>query len=71
MSDSAPINWEKGVNHYGGDEEMFRLMIERFEDLTFNQSISQLFQDVKKLDYKTLRTDAQTIKGASRYINRI
>ena len=68
MSDSAPINWEKGVNHYGGDEEMFRLMIERFEDLTFNQSIGQLFQDVKKLDYKSLRTDAQTIKGASRYI---
>lgn len=66
MSETAPINWEKGVNHYGGDEEMFRLMIERFEDLTFNQSINELFQDVMKLDYKSLRTDAHTIKGASR-----
>ena len=66
MTETAPINWEKGVNHYGGDEEMFRLMIERFEDLTFNQSIHELFQDVMKLDYKSLRTDAHTIKGASR-----
>ena len=66
MTEAVPINWEKGVNHYGGDEEMFRLMIERFEDLTFNQSISQLFQDVMKLDYRSLKTDAQTIKGASR-----
>ncbi len=66
MTETAPINWEKGVHHYGGDEDMFRLMIERFEDLTFSQATSQLFQDVMKLDYKSLKTSSQTIKGASR-----
>jgi hypothetical protein len=64
MSEPA-INWQKGVKHYGGDEDMFRLMIERFEDLTFNQSLTTLYEHIMTMDLKNIRLDARTIMGAS------
>jgi hypothetical protein len=66
MSEEPPINWEKGIKHYGGDEDMFRLMIDRFEDLTFNQTISSLYKHIMQMDHKNIKLDARTIKGSSR-----
>ena len=66
MSDQ-PINWQKGIKHYGGDEDMFRLMIERFEEITFNQSLATLYQHIMTMDIKNIKENAHTIMGASRY----
>ncbi len=65
MADDAPINWKKGLAHYGGDEDMFRLMIERFEELSFNSSMDNLYKNVLILDYPNILLDARSIKGVS------
>ncbi len=66
MAEDPPLNWQRGVQHYGGDEEMYKLMIERFENLTFDQSLASLFEHVMQMDYKAIRLDANTIKGATK-----
>jgi hypothetical protein len=66
MSETPPINWQRGVKSYGGDEEMYKLMIERFENLYLDQSLSSLFDHIMHMDYKAIRLDANTIKGATR-----
>jgi len=66
MSEDPPLNWKRGVQQYGGDEEMYKLMIERFENLTFDQNLASLFGHVMKMDYKAIRSDANTIKGATK-----
>lgn len=65
MTDTPPINWQKGVQYYGGDEDMFKLMIESFEDLPFNNYMKQLYEHILALDYQAIKTDARTIKGVS------
>lgn len=65
MADSAPINWEKGVAYYGGDEEMFKLMLESYENLPFNNYMKSLSEHILALDYQAIKTDAQSIKGVS------
>ena len=66
MSEDPPLNWKRGVTQYGGDEGVYKLMIERFENWTFDQTLASLFEHVMQMDYKSIRIDASTIKGATR-----
>ena len=65
MTNNPPINWQKGVQFYGGDEDMFKLMIESYENLPFNTHIKLLYEHILALDYHAIKTDARTIKGVS------
>ena len=62
MTEASPINWEKGVKFYG-DEEMFKLMVESYENLPFTTYMKQLYDHILALDYASIKTDARTIKG--------
>jgi len=65
MTDNPPINWQKGVQFYGGDEDMFKLMVESYENLPFNTHIKLLYEHILTLDFQAIKTDARTIKGVS------
>ena len=65
MGSEAPIDWNKGVEFYGGVEEMYIHMIEHFENLSFNQSIASLYENIIKLDFEEIEKNAHSIKGAS------
>lgn len=62
------IDWEQGVEQFGGDEEMFTMMVGKFEELTFNQGLKKLHDSVLAKDWKDVRSQAHTLKGASAYI---
>lgn len=66
MSEGTPIDWDAGIKQYGGDEAMFKLMIERFEELAFNQNVGSLFRNIMKMDFKNIETDSNVLKAASK-----
>ena len=61
------INWEQGVEQFGGDEEMFFGMVGRFESLTFNDGLRKLQEFALQKDWKEFRHQAHSLKGASAY----
>lgn len=63
------IDWNKGVEQFGGDEEMFRNMVGKFETLTFNDGLQKMYDGMAKRDWKVVRIEAHTLKGASAYIH--
>ena len=63
------INWEQGVEQFGGDEEMFVGMVGRFEGLTFNEGLKKLTDSALARDWREFRHQAHTLKGASAYVS--
>jgi len=61
------INWDKGVEQFGGDEEMFTNMVGRFESLTFNEGLRKLYEPVVAKNWEEVRHQGHTLKGASAY----
>ena len=66
MSSTYPINYKKGVENFGGDEEMFKGLIGQFEVLTLNDSLTKLYNAMKQQNWLEVRREAHTLKGASR-----
>ena len=64
---SSPVDFAKGVENCGGDEDMFRMMIENFEGLSFDKTMKELFDSVMDMDYPQVRFHAHTLKGPLRY----
>lgn len=65
MSEDTPINWQKGFQYYNGDHDMFKLMVERFEALTFNPTLHRLYQHVMEMSYKDIKLDAYALNKVS------
>ena len=61
------INWELGVEQFGGDEEMFETMVGKFESLKFKEGLKNLHDSAIQKDWKQFRHHAHTLKGASAY----
>mmetsp|Transcript_51819 Transcript_51819/g.59520 ORF Transcript_51819/g.59520 Transcript_51819/m.59520 type:complete len:171 (+) Transcript_51819:58-570(+) len=64
----AAINWEQGVEQFGEDEEMFEMMIGKFEPMSFNEGLKKLHDQAVSKDWTEFRRTAHTLKGASAYI---
>lgn len=61
-----PINLKKGLAQYGGDEDMFRLLIDRYEDLTFNSALEKLYKAMMIMDFENICLETRVIKGGAR-----
>jgi hypothetical protein len=66
MSQEPPINLKKGLAQYGGDEDMFKLLIDRYEDLTFNSALERLYKSMKDMDFDNICLETRIIKGGAR-----
>lgn len=64
----VPIDWEKGLANCGGDEDIFRMMIGKFESLSFDQTMGALFDSIMSMDHKKIKFDAHTLKGPLRFV---
>jgi len=62
------INWDKGVQIFGGDEDSFRMFLEKFESYSFSKFMEQLFDGIMQMDYVAIHEASHTIKGAASYI---
>ena len=62
---SDAIDWQKGVEQFGDDEEMFKNMVGKFETLTFNECLQKMYDGMANRDWKAVRHEAHTLKGAS------
>ena len=65
-SGELPIDWAHGVQICGGDEAMFRMMLENFEDLSFTKNMEGLFHAIMDMDFKGIDHFAHEIKGPAR-----
>ena len=63
------LDWEKGVDGFGGDEEMFTMMVGKFEGLTFNEGMKKMYLGMLERDWLAVRHEAHTIKGSSGYFS--
>ena len=61
------LDWDEGVNGFGGDEEMFTMMVGKFEGLTFNEGMKKMYQSMLEQNWPAVRHEAHTIKGSSGY----
>ena len=66
-SEEPPILWEEGVSNCGGDEDMFRMMVEKFEELSFTEQMEKLFHAVMDLNYKDIKDETHKMKGPLGY----
>lgn len=63
LNEQPPVLWEEGVNNCGGDEDMFRMMVEKFEELSFTKNMKLLFDFIMQMNYDGIKEEAHTIKG--------
>lgn len=66
---NAPLDWARGVNNCGGDESMFFMMIENFEGLSFDQTMSALFESIMQMDFTGIKFNAHTLKSPLRFVS--
>ncbi len=59
------IDWKLGVEQFGGDEEMFEGMVGKFESLTLNEELEQLYKAIINKDLKEIREHGHKLKGAA------
>ena len=67
LDKDSPIDWEKGKEYYGVDEEAYFDMLKEFEPLTFDKEVGLVHQSFKMKDWKALRSHSHTLKGPSGY----
>lgn len=60
------INYQRGVENLGGDEEMYNMMLERFEELSLDQVMESVFVVVDKMDFRGIYREMDTLKGPLR-----
>lgn len=56
------IDWDKGVEVWGGDEKTFREMVEKFEDLCFNQTMDRAFNAVMEMDFDQIWNEVDVLQ---------
>ena len=66
--EEPPLLWDEGVKNCGGDESMFRMMVEQFEDLSFTEKMEKLFHCIMEMDYKGIKDEAHAIKSPIAYL---
>jgi len=47
---------------------MFYMMLEKFEDMSLMECMTRIAKDVENKDFKEMKNDAHSLKGASGYI---
>jgi HPt (histidine-containing phosphotransfer) domain-containing protein len=62
-----PIDLITGSTNVGG-EDLFYLIMDEFEDMTLMKNLTNMKEDVENKDYKKLREEAHSLKGASGYL---
>lgn len=65
--EELPVLWEEGVNNCGGDEDMFRMMVEKFEELSFTEKMEKLFHFIMEMDIKGIKDETHGMKGPLGY----
>ena len=65
---SRPIDVKKAIEQLGGSPEMFYMMLEKFEDMSLLECLTNLAKDVNEQDFLKMKNDAHSLKGASGYI---
>lgn len=59
------FNIKKGIDQYGGDEEMYYDMMYRFEELTLDENLTKLYNSLLKKNWHEVYVCAHSVKGAS------
>lgn len=67
-SNYVPLDWEKGVEAFGGDEEMYRGMIFKFDEFTFDEALEKIDNAIKFANWTTVTIQAEAISGACSYL---
>lgn len=62
------INWDEGVQNCGGDEEIFRMMLDKFEEMSFNQTMNDAFNAVMEMDFDKIWEAAYILNGPYGFI---
>ncbi len=64
-TETYPINSQKGLDTFGGDEDLFKTMISSFEKMTFDSCCEKIYQGMKAKGWKEVESGAHQLKGAS------
>lgn len=62
------INVEEGSEQFGGDEEMFFMMIDRFEDLSLDPNLIDLHNGLFNRNWNEVYRYAHSIRAAAGFI---
>ena len=64
----TPINWQRGVEAFGGDEEMYRGMVFKFDEFTFDDALEKINEAFQFSNWKDIALQADDISGACNYL---
>ena len=62
------IDLDTALKNLGGDEDVYYGMLNKFEDMTLNQTIKEIIAPYDAKQYRTVMEVAHSLKGASGYI---
>lgn len=67
-SSYSPINWQKGLEAFGGDEDMYRGMVFKFEEFTFDEAIHKIDSAMSSSNWSVVAHQADDISGVCSYL---
>lgn len=66
LDDTHPINWREGIENLG-DEPLFQNMVSRYENMSLNKCLNELYEGVIDKDYYKTQQASHSLKGSSRF----
>ena len=66
LDDTHPINWAEGIENLG-DEGLFQNMVSKYEQMSLDKCLRELYEGVINRDYYKTQQAAHSLKGSSRY----
>ena len=65
--DSEPtvLDWKRGVENFGGDEELLTLMVNEFDKKLFADYIKKLHRSVKEKNWEDVSVKSNSLKTTS------
>ncbi len=64
-SEPAVLDWKRGVENFGGDEELMTLMVNEFEKKLFSDYIKKLHRSVKEKNWEDVSIKSNSLKTTS------
>ena len=66
LEDTHPINWSEGIENLG-DESLFQNMVSKYEQMSLDKCLNDLYEGVSTKDYYKTQQAAHSLKGSSRF----
>ncbi len=68
MSEVPIVDYQRGLEWFGGDEESFKIMINSYDQEYFNEEALSLHKGIMKRDFEEIWIRSYRIKGPVSYI---